>query len=53
MPLETLECVKSISAEKLHIFSIQIESIFKLNQTYLLVYLIRISCFEYPKITNL
>jgi hypothetical protein len=36
MSLESLEHVESISAIIIHSFSIQIESIFKLNQTYLL-----------------
>jgi hypothetical protein len=37
--LETLRHVESINAIIFHSFGIQIESIFKLNQTYLLTYL--------------
>jgi hypothetical protein len=53
IPLETLQHVESISALIFHSFSIQIESIFKLNQTYLLVCLIHNVCSKCPKITNL
>jgi hypothetical protein len=53
MSLESLEHVESNSALIIHSFSIQIESIFKLNQTHLLAYLIHIFCSVHPKITNL
>jgi hypothetical protein len=53
IPLETLEHVESISAIIFHSISIQIEVIFKLNQTYLLAYLSHIFCSTHPKITNL
>jgi hypothetical protein len=53
IPLESLEHVESISALIIHMFSIQFESIFKLNQTHLLAYLIHIVCSVHPKITNL
>jgi hypothetical protein len=53
MSLESLQSVESISAIKSHSFRIQIEFIFKLNQIYLLLYLIHIFCSTHPKITNL
>jgi hypothetical protein len=51
--LETLRHVESISAIIFHSFSIQIEVIFQLNQTYRLAYLIHIFYSMHPKITNL
>jgi hypothetical protein len=53
MSLESLEHVESNSALIIHSLSIQIKSIFKLNQTHLLAYLIHIFCSVHPKITNL
>jgi hypothetical protein len=52
IPLESLKHVESNSAIISHSFSIQIESIFKLNQTYLLAYLIHIFCSVHPKNSN-
>jgi hypothetical protein len=50
MSLESLELVESISALIIHNFSIQFETIFKLNQTHLLDYLNHIFCSVDPKI---
>jgi hypothetical protein len=51
--MESLEHIESNSSLICHRFSIQFETIFKLNQTPLLTYLNHIFCSVHPKFTNL